>query len=167
MSRRPSPLSLMTEDPFMAHEVHRLRALSMPELLDEYERVWGKPPRVKHRAYLWKRIAWKIQEKRSGGLSGVAKKRLEALIAELGLDFCDRTVSGVKVGSTSSLRTLSAGTSLVREWKGKRIIVRVLEEGFEYEGALFHSLTAVAKAVTGSHCSGPAFFGLKRGKDSA
>ncbi len=54
------------------------------------------------------------------------------------------------------------GTRYVREYRGKLHEVTVLESGFEYEGSTYRSLTEIAKVITGSQCSGPAFFGLKR-----
>ena len=162
--KKISPLAAMTSDPEMASEVERLRDLPMPELIAEYRRVWGKEPRIKHRAYLWKRTAWKIQEARTGGLSNVAKKRLEELIGQLGIDFGQRTVSGVlnKKSASETTATLTPGTSLVRDWKRQRLTVHALEKGFEFGGEVFPSLTAVAKKITGGHCSGPAFFGLSK-----
>jgi hypothetical protein len=70
-------------------EIEALRRAPVPELVARYQEVWGKPPRVKHREWLWKKIAWKIQEQRFGGLSGVAKRRLEELIAESDLPLGD------------------------------------------------------------------------------
>lgn len=171
MSRQISPLQAMKSDPHMAAEINRLCELSMPDLIDEYHQVWGKAPRVKHRAYLWKRIAWKLQERRTGGLSVVAKRRLEQLIGELGIDFGDGTVAGEPAARARRSKPIpAAGASLVRHWKGERLIVRVLDKGFEFEDEIYPSLTAVAKFITGSHCSGPAFFGLtqkgkKKGKN--
>ena len=57
---------------------------------------------------------------------------------------------------------VTPGTTLVRTWRGRQIRVHVLEDGFEWDGQRFGSLTAVAKAVTGSHVSGPAWFGLTK-----
>ena len=56
------------------------------------------------------------------------------------------------------------GTVLTREYKGREVRVRVLEKGFEYEGQPYRSLSAVAKAITGSHWNGRLFFGLRKGK---
>ena len=67
----------------------------------------------------------------------------------------------------SGLRPHKPGTSLVRIWRGQRLVVHVLESGFAFEDRVYPSLTAIAEEVTGSHRSGPAFFGLtKRGASS-
>ena len=160
---RLNPVKMMEADPVMAGEVKRLRAMSMPELLVEYQRLWGKAPRVKHRDYLWKRCAWKIQEARCGGLSAVAKARLEELIAMLGIDFGERTVAGVRTKPEKA----AMPDSLTREWRGRRITVRRVEGGYEYDGQIYKSLSAIAKEVTGAHWNGRHFFGLTKRKERA
>lgn len=55
-----------------------------------------------------------------------------------------------------------AGTWLIREWQGRRYEVTVVDGGFEYEGRRYRSLTAITKAITGTHWNGPAFFGLRK-----
>ena len=68
----------------IAAEIERLRNCSLDDLVNTYREHFGKEPRVKHsREWLWKRIAWRVQEKQFGGLSGVARRRLDALIAEI------------------------------------------------------------------------------------
>ena len=174
----------------MADEINRLRALSLPDLLEEHQRLFGKPPRLKRKDFVWRRCAWRIQEIRMGGLSKKAKQRLEELIAgieeELGWLAAakgERQHSSAPTTKTkTTARSLPAflaktkrqgsprllpGTSLVRDYKQKRHVVRVLERGFEWEGERFLSLSAVAKAISGSHCSGLAFFGLTKRKERA
>jgi DUF2924 family protein len=153
-------------DPSLAREIDALRQMAVPELVARYSEVFGKPPRIKHKAFLWKRISWRIQEQRYGGLSEVAKARLEELISEIDLPLEDqtRTVSGVlrrppRPGNPSS------GTTLTRSWRGQQIAVRVLEDGkFEWNGTVFRSLSAIASSVTGVRWNGPAWFGLREGK---
>ena len=151
----------------ITQEITALRAMAVPELVKRYEDVYGKPPRVKHRDWLWRRIAWKIQEQRFGGLSTVAKKRLDELIAELDLPLNgERTVRG-KVNGRGTASDPVVGTVLVRKWREQEIHVTRTEEGWEHDGVLHRSLSAVAKAVTGSHVSGPAWFGLVPRKRAA
>ena len=148
----------------IAVEIQELRVMPVPALVDRYETVFGKPPRVKHKDWLWRRIAWKIQEQRFGGLSEVAKKRLDELIAELDLPLVgDRTVRGEVNGAARNGKA-TAGTTLTRTWKGREIQATRTEQGWEYDGVVYRSLSAVVKAVTGSHASGPAWFGLKKRK---
>ncbi|MCB9833790.1 MAG: DUF2924 domain-containing protein [Planctomycetes bacterium] len=146
-----------------------LQAMTTGELLDAYVAAWGKPPRVKRRDHMIKRVAWKREEARTGGLSKKARDRLEELIAELDLDLGPRSVAGTLTPARAKKKasTLPAGTTLRRPWKGRDIVVRVLDQGFEHEGETYRSLSAIAKAVTGSHWNGRHFFGLTKKRDSA
>ncbi len=151
----------------VAQEVSELRAMAVPELVERYESVCGKAPRVKHREWLWRRIAWKIQEQRLGGLSSVAKKRLDELIAELDLPLNGKRKVRGKVKGRGTDSDPVVGTVLVRKWREKEIHVTRTDEGWEHDGVVHRSLSAVAKAITGSHVSGPAWFGLVSRKRTA
>ncbi len=155
-----------SDDRPMATVIAELRELDVASLVDRYEAVHGKPPRTKHRDWLWRRVAWKVQEQRFGGLSTVAKRRLDELIAELDLPLGNNgtTVRGeVREGRGGSRRPTDPvlGTTLTRAWKGREIHATAVEGGWEHEGVQYRSLSAVAKAVTGSHWNGRLFFGLK------
>jgi Protein of unknown function (DUF2924) len=144
--------------------INELRGLPVSELAARYEQLFGKPPRCRHRVWLWKRCAWKLQEQRSAGLSEVAKAKLEALIAEIDLPLEDRarTVTGVLIRPRRP-GTPAPGTVLTRTWRGQQISVRVLEGGAcEWNGVRYRSLTAAARAISGAHWSGPLFFGLRK-----
>jgi len=142
-------------------DLEKLKQEPMATLLARYAEVFGKPPRAKNRAHLAKRIAWKMEEQRSGGLSKKAKERLDELIAKLDIDLGDRRAAGRVTAGSRSIE-LAPGTTIRRRWKSHDIVVRVLEDGFDHEGRRYGSLTAVAKAITGQHLSGPAFFGLSK-----
>jgi hypothetical protein len=143
-------------------EIAELRAMDMPSLVSRYEAVFGRAPRVKHREWLWKRIAWRIQELRFGGLSTVAKRRLDELISEIDLPLGEatRTVTG-RLMSASKPGQPTVGTTLVRSWRGREIRVQVLDNGFEHDGIVYKSLSAVAGVVTQTHWNGRLFVGLK------
>ncbi len=145
----------------IAEEIEELRTMSVAELAPRYEEVFGRPPRVKHREWLWKRIAWKVQEQRFGGLSDVAKRRIDELIAEMDLPLGDdrRTVAGA-LRRPERPDGPAVGTTLVRRWHGHDVHVRVVEGGYEHEGVIHKSLSATARAITGSHWNGRLFFGL-------
>jgi hypothetical protein len=138
----------------VSEEIAVLRTLAVPELVTRYLAVFGKPPRVKHREWLWRRIAWKIQEQRFGGLSVVAKRRLDELICELEIP-----LAGVRRAKRPSP---SLGTTVARVWKNREIRATSVEGGWEHEGVVYGSLTAIAEHVTGSHWNGRAFFGLAK-----
>ncbi len=146
----------------IAAEIHELRAMSVPELVARYEGVYGKPPRVKHRAWLWRKVAWRIQETRFGGLSGAAMRRLDELIGELDLPLNGARAEREKLGGRRRRGDPPVGTTLSRVWKGTEIRATAVEGGWEHEGVVYHSLSAAVKAITGSHASGPAWFGLTK-----
>jgi hypothetical protein len=131
------------------------------ELAERYKEVFGKDPRVKHREHLQRKIAWQIQAERFGGLSETAQRRLDEIIADLDLPF-DKGKKSV----SAALRRIrkpnepAVGTVLVRKWKGAEIRVQVQDNGYEWDGIVYRSLSAVAKAITGSHWNGRLFFKL-------
>ena len=145
-------------------EIERLRSMSLDDLADRYQAEFGRTPKIRHREYLWKKLAWQVQERRFGGLSKVAQAKLEALIAEIELPPAEdtRKVTG-KLRGPHKPGLPSVGTIITKEdWNGQRIHVEVLEKGFAYQGEIYRSLTAVAKAVTGTHWNGKLFFGLTK-----
>ncbi len=104
--------------------------------------------------FLRRDIAYRQQADQHGGLSSDLRRRLAALAgADAGL---------LPQPRTATLR-IKPGSTLVREWSGSTYTVLVLEKGFELAGQLFASLSEVARHITGTHWSGPRFFGLRRG----
>lgn len=95
-------------------------------------------------------IAYRLQERGQGSLTSATRREIERQIKRLGRD------DGVSV----STPTLKPGTRLVRSWHGKMHQVLVLEDGFEFDGRRYGSLTQIASDITGAHWSGPRFFGL-------
>jgi len=137
-------------------EINQLRKMKGPELVEQYVAMFGKPPRCKQPSWLFQRCAWRLQEMRLGGLSEVAKKRLEELIAEIDIDL-GATRKKIKSGRRDTL-----GVTVNRVWKGRIITATSVDGGWEHDGQLYRSLTAVAKAVTGAHWNGKHFFGLTK-----
>ncbi len=152
----------------IAKEIESLREMSTAELVERYEELFGKPPRSKHREHLWKRCAWKVQERSYGGLSEVAKRKLEELIAEIDLPLPERTrtVSGALSGPQRPSDP-RLGTIVTRQWKGREIRARRHEGGWECDGVVYRSLSAVARAITGSRWNGRLFFNLTERKRKA
>jgi hypothetical protein len=146
----------------LPEEIETLQKLSVPELLARYREVFAKEPRSKNRALLWKRIAWKLEEQRLGGLSQVARDRLEELIQQIRVPTEDDGGRGVKrrPRTVPPPKDLSVGTTLTRVWHGQAVRAKVVESGFEYDGKVHRSLSAIAKAITGAHWNGRLFFGL-------
>lgn len=129
----------------------QLDKLPMPDLKDEWERTYGSAAPRLSADLLRLGIAYKLQEKRSGGISRETKRILR-----------QKSQKTSESGSSAAPppRKLSPGTRLVRDWRGVGHTVTVQEKGFEYDGQIFRSLTAIAKAITGTHRNGPRFFGL-------
>ena len=130
--------------------LERLEELGSAELKEEWARCYGAPAPSVTPDLLRLGIAYRLQEKKQGGLSRESKRLLRQAIA----------VARQDNAATSPPRRLTPGTRLVRDWHGTGHAVTVLDEGFEYDGRTWRSLTAITKAITGSHRNGPAFFGL-------
>ena len=143
--------------------------LSLAQVRARYVEVIGEAPRSRSRVQLVRRIAWRLQAREEGDLSERARQRAEELAADA--DFRIGPPAPPRPSQTAANhagRQLVApsgmpmpGASLNRRYKGKHIQVTVLDDGFEYEGARYNSLSAVAKAITGAHWNGRLFFGLK------
>lgn len=133
-------------------EIARLKQLSLDSLREEWRRIHQTPPpRRLSRDMLLRGISYKLQENIFGGLSKVVRRSLQ--------------VSGASTASSLATerppRSLfKAGTRLVREWHGVTHTVIVLENGVEWRGKHYRSLSVVAREITGAHWSGPRFFGL-------
>ena len=123
----------------IAEEIAELRGMMVPTLVERYRKLWGREPKVKNRTWLWKRCAWKVQEQRLGGLSTVAKRRLEELIAEIDLPIGERqqTVTGALPSPTRAPQH-QVGTVFSRTWKGREVRTVAVEGGYEYEGTFTH-----------------------------
>jgi len=141
----------------ISEELAELRAMRVPQLVERYVEVFGRLPRCKQPVWLFRKIAWRIQEQRFGGLSKRAQERLEELIAEIDIDlgsFRGRIKDG-RAGNGAVI-----GTTVERVWKGLVVRATSVDGGWEYDGIVYRSLSAIAKHVTGSHWNGKLFFGL-------
>lgn len=160
----------------LAKQLAALEFMSMADLKRKYLELFGDETKTGNRTWLVRRIAWRLQANVHGGLSERARQRAAELAHE-----SDLRLSPPKVRSTTSAqaptavgtirldtesRTPLPGTILVRKYKGRDLQVKVLENGFEYQGDVYRSLSAVAKHITGSHCNGFLFFKLKRSEQN-
>ena len=133
-------------------QIAQLPHLSMENLWALWDELFDRRPGHHQRTYLESRIAYKLQEREFGGLATHVRRKLE-LIGETG------EIPNHKRRAESEL---APGTTLVREYNGITYRVRVLDDGrFDLDGRPFKSLSAVARAITGTQYSGPVFFGLK------
>ena len=134
--------------------VAALKASSALDLKQQWRELFGKEPPPFNRPYLESRLAYRIQELAYGGLKPETRARLEALGDQL--DGGNVVLRRIRADS----RPL-AGTRLLREWKGTEHSITVLADGFEWEGRPYRSLSAIARAITGTRWNGWTFFGLK------
>jgi hypothetical protein len=151
--------------------VKALGRLTVPELKQRYAEVFGEPTRTNHKQYLIKRIVWRMQALREGGLSERARRRALELADDAEIRLSAPRAADAAANGTG--RTVAAafdagrpdtfpkpGAVIRREYKGRAIVVRVLPRGFEYEGEVYRSLTAIAQKITGAHWNGVSFFRL-------
>jgi hypothetical protein len=137
-----------------------LRTLPTAELKRQWRELFGTEPPPFNRPYLQSRLAYRIQELAYGGLKPEMRARLEALGEQL--DGGNVVLRRVRADS----RPLP-GTRLLREHAGVEHVVTVLADGFEWEGRPYRSLSAIARAITGTRWNGWTFFGLKSGRGQA
>ena len=159
----------------LAAEIATLSRLRISELRAKFAAVCGEPTPSHNKVWLIKRIAWRLQAVAEGDLTERARQRAAELSADADLRLSAPRAEGTQ-GNTVPAPALTLrmptderlrpGTILTRRYKGRTLEVEVREHGFAFEGQVYRSLSAVAKAVTGSHCSGHFFFGLaKKGTD--
>jgi hypothetical protein len=149
-------------------DIAALQRMSTSDLRRRYAEVFGDQPPSWNRVWMLKRLAWRLQALAEGGLSERARRRAEELAndADLRLNAPKAKTAEVPVERTT-VKPLSApaderlpppGTILTRPYKGQTVQVQILTNGFAYQGQVYLSLSAVAKAVTGSHTNGFLFF---------
>jgi hypothetical protein len=158
--------------PNLTHELATLRRLTPRELRARYAELFGEWPGSTNKGWLLKRLAWRLQALAEGDLSERARQRARELACEADLRLFppqQRTTrsQGLRTVLSSAVpppddRLPPPGTVLVRKYKGEALQVKVLPDGFAYQGETYDSLSAVAKAITGSHCNGFLFFRLGR-----
>jgi hypothetical protein len=131
-----------------------LKGLPTPDLKRRWRDLFETEPPPYNRRFLESRLAYRIQELAYGGLKPETVDRLDALVEDVG---------GANAGKRHGMvkgRPI-AGTRLIREWQGLEHCVTVRDDGYEYQGRLYKSLSAIARAITGTRWNGLVFFGLK------
>ena len=134
-------------------EIARLSTLSLSILRNEWSSVFRREPPVGlSRDMLTRMLVWQIQELEFGGHSREVLK----LFGQLARN----------INAGPERRHLKPGTVLVREYRNKRHTVTIIDGGFQWEGARYTNLTAIARAITGTNWNGPRFFGLRDSKST-
>ena len=141
--------------PSIAAQLAALPQMPLDGLWTLWDQHFARRPQRVTRRYLESRLAYRLQEVAYGGLPKAIKEQLAD---------CGEQHSKIKVGRGAEVR-LMPGTTLIREWDEREYRVTVTADGlYELDGQRHKSLSAVAKAITGTHWSGPAFFGLTKGR---
>jgi hypothetical protein len=143
---------------FTSTDIHEqlkeLPTLERKQLQSLWQELFGTPPNPKlRRELLVPVLAYRIQEKAFGGLKPSVQRKLRGMAEEF-------NKTG-KIGSKPR-SIMRPGTRILREWQGKIYEVCALESGFEYRDQQYGSLSEIARQITGTRWSGPAFFGLKK-----
>jgi Protein of unknown function (DUF2924) len=136
-----------TEPAAIEAEIAHLRSLALDALRRRWRAVLGRtPPAALSKDLLGRMVAWRMQEQAFGGLDRESLSFLEGLACH----------------GSSPRRQLKPGTVLVRDYHGQRHTVTVAPDGFNWQGTTYASLSAIARAITGTAWSGPRFFALAR-----
>jgi DUF2924 family protein len=156
----------------VAREIAALRKMTMKELRNHYAEAFGEQTRSGNKLWVVKRIVWRLQANAEGDLSERARRRAADLANDADLRLSPHKP---KAAPSEQERTRIApfpggredrlpppGSVICRDYKGDKLRVTVLTDGFEFEGERYKSLSAVAKAVTGQHCNGFLFFKLQK-----
>jgi len=134
----------------LASELNRLATMKPAELRSRWREVYRSVAPDIGPDLLRRGIAYRLQERGQGSLTSSTRREIERQIKRLGKDD----------GAPVSTPSLKPGTRLMRSWRGRMHQVLVLEDGFEFDGRRYGSLTQIASDITGAHWSGPRFFGL-------
>jgi hypothetical protein len=162
----------------LAHDLATLPDLSVAQLRNRYAEIFGEPTHAGHKGWLVKRIAWRLQAVAEGDLSERARQRAAQLANDADLRLSPpnppTSFASADVPTSNGIATTGSapagadrrlpqpGAVIHRLYKGRELQVTVLQSGFAYGGQVFASLSAVAKAITGSHCNGYVFFRLTK-----
>jgi hypothetical protein len=134
-----------------------LKQMTVVELKAKWEAIFGTPAPNNSRGFLELRLGYRIQELTLGGLSRETRRMLDALADEIEGRIARKSI-------IADPRNPVVGTRLVREWDGVEHTVTVMKDGFDWQGRKVKSLSAVARAITGTQWNGYRFFGLREAR---
>jgi len=150
-------MSADKKTPTVLRRVAELNGMDLGQLRERWRELFDSEPPTYGRAMMMKRLAYRIQELAYDGLSSQVRDQMDRILEVAGYD---------EMGRKNFVKKQTGpvpGTLLIREWKGGRHEVTALENGFEYCGRRFRSLSAVAFHITGTKWNGPLFFGARNG----
>ena len=144
-------------DASVVTQLAALKRMTVVELKAKWESLFGTPAPNNSRSYLELRLSYRVQELTLGGLSRETRRTLDLLADEIEGRVGRKTI-------IADPRNPVVGTRLVREWDGVEHTVTVMKDGFDWQGRKFKSLSAVARAITGTQWNGYRFFGLREAR---
>ena len=147
---------MTTQDPILAR-LAALKLMSVNDLKAEWQALFDAPAPNNSRTFLEGRLAYRIQELTYGGPDKQTRRLLDLLADEIGGTL-------TRKAQIADPRNPVVGTTLIREWDGTAHTVTVLKDGFDWGGQRYKSLSAVARAITGTRWNGYRFFGLRERK---
>lgn len=142
-------------------EIAKLKHYSLDELKAKYKELFDQESESNNRTFLGRLIAHRLQEIKLGALSKVAQDRVSELIQRY--DPINNKVFRPDAPSSKSSRDRRlpiAGTEIIKKYKGQQYVIKVTENGFEFNGKIYRTLSRIAEEITGVHWSGYAFFSL-------
>ena len=167
----PSPMH-----PTVIRSIEELGSSKIPVLKKRYRELFGEESKSSNKQFLFRRIAWRLQANAEGDLSERARRRICDIADDRDLrvrapkEFVARPESGAPVidrtGPPKDYRLPEPGTLLTRRLGDRKIVVKVLTDGFEYESRRYRSLSAIAREVTSTRWNGLLFFGLAERRDA-
>jgi hypothetical protein len=144
----------MTTDDNVLARIAALKTMPAPELRRQWTRLFDTQPPRYNRRFLESRLAYRLQELAHGGLKAATVARLKALGEQL-------DGGNIAVRRRRADERPISGTRLIREYQGVLHHVTVLQDGYEWQGRPFKSLSSIARTITGTRWNGLLFFGLK------
>ena len=157
----------------MLAEINRLRGMTVAQLQARWLELYGEPSRSHNKDFLYRRLAWRLQELQHGGLSQRAKDRLAELAPTIEFTRARTPTATIAAAAPTPVqepppatrrdpRLPASGSVITRQWHGRELRLLVLDDGFELDGTRYGSLSEAARAVTGQRWNGPLFFGLRK-----
>lgn len=148
-------------------EIEKLRREKPKALRARYLELFGEQSKSSNQVHLFRRIAWRLQALSEGGLTERARDRAVALALDVDLRLRAprkfwRELAAEPQRPVRDPRLPTAGTMLQRQYRDRSIAVKILADGFEYDGKTYDSLSSIASSVTGTRWNGFSFFGLNK-----
>lgn len=156
-------------------QIEELAAMSVRELQQQYQDLFGEAPASAHRQFLFRKIAWHLQAKAEGGLPEPVRDLARSIAQDVPLRnrvFANvqKRRAGLPVEQTATTtitpdhdsRLPMPGGVIVKQFRGETLVVKVTDQGFEYSDRRYASLSAIAQEITGTKWNGFLFFGLTK-----